>query len=131
KFNDGVLNDKNLLSDEHRNNSYLEDNMDVISTRAKAAVSHIQQLLTPNQRVTAQRHFALNYLMTHRSWLSVVISARTKRAHFNTSTGNYEEGSYRSFYNFIASYVNSLRKGGKTFEAIKTVWKGDDLLSNK
>jgi len=50
----------------------------------------------------------MNYLMTHRGWLSVALSNRTKNAHYNTATGIYEEGSYKSFYKWFEFSVKDM-----------------------
>lgn len=80
--------------------------------------AHISNVITnidgqiPNEaRVHAQRHFALNYFMTHRGWLSIVASRRFKNRHLNIETGEVEEGSYRTLWNFMGRYIKEYKKG--------------------
>jgi hypothetical protein len=64
--------------------------------------------------------------MTHRGWLSVALSNRTKNAHYNTATGIYEEGSYKSFYKWFESSVKDM-VSKKNIRAFNDGWNGKDL----
>jgi hypothetical protein len=117
---------KSKLDPEFANDEYLEIKMQAITDKVKRAASQLDTQITQSQRTAAQRHFAMNYLMTHKGWLSVKISDRTKNAHYNTATGIYEEGSYKSFYKwFEASVTDMVSK--KNIRAFNDGWNGKDL----
>jgi hypothetical protein len=117
---------KSKLDPEFANDQYLEEKLQAITEKVKRAASQLDTQITQSQRTAAQRHFAMNYLMTHRGWLSVALSNRTKNAHYNTATGIYEEGSYKSFYKwFEASVTDMVSK--KNIRAFNDGWNGKDL----
>lgn len=120
---------KSLLAPELANDEYIGEKMNKITQQVKRAVSQLDQQITESQRVAAQRHFALNYLMTHRSWFSITLSNRTKNAHYNTTTGEYEEGSYRSFIHFAETAIKDFTSKG-VIESFKAAWRGDDISKN-
>lgn len=117
---------KEKLDPEFATDEYIEEKMQAITDKVKQAASQLDTQITQSQRTAAQRHFAMNYLMTHRGWLSVALSNRTKNAHYNTATGIYEEGSYRSFYKFLEESVKDM-VSNKNIKAFKEAWNGKDL----
>lgn len=129
EFNKSILKDSELLSDSFRNSEYLREMMDTMSTRIKASVTQVEQLLTPTQRVAAQRHYALNYLMTHQSWFTIMTSSRFKRQHYDTSTGQIEEGSYRAFARTVSQSLKNFASQ-RNLNAFKSIWRGEDLLTD-
>lgn len=125
-FRDGI---KSELDDSLDKDQYLQDKMEAMTKGVKNAVTKLDQQITSAQRVAAQRHFAMNYLMTHRSWLSIMISNRTKNAHYNLNSGEHEEGSYRSFYHMAQKAIVGLAKDKNT-GILKDLWNGKDLEPN-
>jgi hypothetical protein len=117
---------KSKLDPEFANDQYLEEKLQAITEKVKRAASQLDTQITQSQRTAAQRHFAMNYLMTHRGWLSVALSNRTKNAHYNTATGIYEEGSYKSFYKWFESSVKDM-VSKKNIRAFNDGWNGKDL----
>jgi hypothetical protein len=117
---------KSKLGPEFANDQYLEEKLQAITEKVKRAASQLDTQITQSQRTAAQRHFAMNYLMTHRGWLSVALSNRTKNAHYNTATGIYEEGSYKSFYKWFESSVKDM-VSKKNIRAFNDGWNGKDL----
>src|SRR5690606_6238705 len=68
----------------------------------------------------------MNYLMTHRSWLSITISNRTKNAHYNLNSGEHEEGTYRSFFKLIQDGMTGFIKT-KNIKAFRDAYNGEGL----
>ena len=126
-FNEEI---KNKLSEDFRNDEYLKLKLEKVTNFVKRAASQLDTQITSEQRVAAQRHFAMNYLMTHRGWLSIALANRTKNSHFNMATGEYEEGSYRTFYNFMGKALPSIFKQ-KSFSEFRDLWNGKDLKVQK
>lgn len=122
-FTEGL---NNKLREDFRTQEYLDVKMDKITQMVKTTASQLDTQITSEQRVAAQRHFAMNYLMTHRGWLAIKIADRTKNSHFNMATGEFEEGSYRTFYNFMGEALPSLFKE-KSFSAFTDLWNGKGL----
>lgn len=123
RFTEGL---NNKLREDFRTQEYLDAKMDKITTLIKRGASQLDTQITSEQRVAAQRHFAMNYLMTHRGWLAIALANRTKNSHFNMATGEFEEGSYRTFYNFMGDALPSLFKQ-KSFSVFRDLWNGKDL----
>lgn len=123
KFTEGL---SDALREDFRTQKYLDAKMDRITTMIKTTASQLDTQITSEQRVAAQRHFAMNYLMTHRGWLAIKIADRTKNSHFNMATGEFEEGSYRTFYDFMGEALPSLFKE-KSFSVFRDKWNGKDL----
>lgn len=106
--------------------AYLAEKMTALTLSIKRNASQIDTQITQSQRVAAQRNFLMNFLMQHRGWLSIAINNRTKGMHRNLSTGQIEEGSYVSLYNFIGDLTRSFlnKKGLKAFAE---TWNGNNI----
>lgn len=122
-FNDGI---KSKLDESLNKDEYLTTKMGALTKSVKNAVTQLDQQITSTQRTAAQRHFAMNYLMTHRSWLSIALSNRTKNAHYNLNSGEHEEGSYRSFFHVVQEAIVGFAKH-KNKRILKDLWEGKDL----
>lgn len=95
---------------------YLETQFSTLQNAATSAVSRLDTLITESQRTQAQRHFGWSFLMTHMSWLVIGTSTRFKSAQRNLNSGQIEEGSYRTFINFMGDALGGIRENGlKTF----------------
>ena len=91
-------------------------------------VADIDGQIPSDKKIAAQRNFMLNFVMTHKSWLSIATSNRTKSRHFNTSTGLYEEGNYGSMVRVFGKIFSEVKEQGLTnvVNAMKTVWDNAD-----
>lgn len=92
--------------------------------------SLIDGQIPEEDRVLAQRHYLLSYFMTHRGWLSIAIARRFKDRHLNLETSMTEEGSYRSFWNYMGRLGKEYKDGNfKNFvSSFKEAWdKGDEV----
>jgi len=127
KINESIY---NKLKPDFQNKDYLDSKMQNVTRAVKRAASQLDTQITTEQRVAAQRHFALNYFMTHKGWLSVKISNRTKNSHYNLATGEYEQGSYRTFGSFVANGLYEMAKN-KNIKAFTDLWNGKDLKPEK
>ena len=60
-----------------------------------------------------QRDVLGRFAMTHKGWQAISAANRLKRRHLNLQTGQVEEGTYFSVYNFFVENFNQgLKKGG-------------------
>ena len=83
----------------------------------------IDNQLSKEDKVLAQRHGLWSLLMTHRPWLVVATENRFKAVHHNAQTNMWEEGSYRSMFNFFGGVIREWRQNGhKVMQAFKTEW---------
>jgi len=125
-FNDKAIRSKLLNKDgEKMSDSEYEafktEKINAIRGHISNVISNIDGQIPNEARVHAQRHFALNYFMTHRGWLSIVASRRFKNRHLNVETGEVEEGSYRTLWNFMGRYLKEYKKGN--FGDFVKAWK--------
>lgn len=121
---------KEKLLPDFQNDNYLNTKLEAITDNIKRAASQLDTQVTSEQRLAAQRHFALNYLMTHRGWLSIALSNRTKNSHYNLMSGQFEEGSYRTLYNYVTKGIKDTIKN-KNFSTFIDMWNGKDLEPKK
>ena len=119
---------KQTLGTNDINEEYINKKMMDVKKFVSRNVSDIDGQIPNDKRIAAQRNFMLNYVMTHKSWLSIATSNRTKSRHFNTSTGLYEEGNYASMYRVFGKIIQETRQQGlpKIMKAMKTVWDNAD-----
>jgi len=126
EFEDKAIRSKLLNKDgEKMSDSEYEafktEKINAIRGHISNVISNIDGQIPNEARVHAQRHFALNYFMTHRGWLSIVASRRFKNRHLNVETGEVEEGTYRTLWNFMGRYLKEYKKGN--FGDFVKAWK--------
>lgn len=122
KFKDGL---EGKIKDADKQ-AYLQQKMNAVTDQIKRNVSQFDAQITTSQRVAAQRNFALNFFMTHRGWMSIVTSNRTKALHRNVMSGELEEGSYVSFYNYLGDVARGMMNK-KGLNAFRSAWNGEDI----
>lgn len=115
-FDDKAIRSKLLNKDGEKMSdseyeSFKTEKINAIRGHISNVITNIDGQIPNEARVHAQRHFALNYFMTHRGWLSIVASRRFKNRHLNVETGEIEEGSYRTLWNFMGRYLKEYKKG--------------------
>lgn len=120
------------LSDEDFRNFVKEREKGVI-TRVREIVKVVDGQIPDYERSAAQRHFFLSFFTTHRGWLAIAYARRFKNRHINLQTGQDEQGSYRSFGNFISrNFGNLYNKGFSNFlKDIKQDWIESDEIERK
>ena len=101
-----------------------------IISRVREVVKFVDGQVPDYERSAAQRHFFLSFFTTHRGWLSIAYARRFKNKHINFQTGQEEQGSYRSFANFVSrSFGNAYDNGFKNFlKDAKTDWMAADEI---
>ena len=115
------------MSDE-RLNEYIDNVMQGVQSFTSNVISNVDGQIPNEMRVTAQRHFLLNFFMTHRGWLSIATSRRFKNRHLNTNSGVIEEGSYRSFWNYMGRYLKEYKSSNfkNVIGSFKEAYQGAD-----
>lgn len=84
-----------------------------VANKLKKVVERIDGMITNEERTAMQRDVLFRFAMTHKGWLAISASNRLKRRHLNLQTGQVEEGTYFSVYNFFVQNFNQgLKKGG-------------------
>jgi hypothetical protein len=109
-----------------------------LSQRAKVISQAVDGTVNAEDQVAAQRNVITNLMMTHRSWLSILLSRRFKKGQFSLSTGRMEEGHFRTLMNVLYDLAKapgksseilknlnlSQRKNMKRFTIESTLWLG-------
>jgi len=109
----------------------IEDIENSIRAQVKNLNIRVDNQLSKEDKVLAQRHGLLNLLMIHRGWLVAATENRFKGMHHNTQTDMWEEGSYRSFYNYLGGVIKEWRRNGHSVvKAFKTEWDNAGKLDN-
>jgi hypothetical protein len=109
---DRLAEDMNRVNDD----KFKEDfrNMELgVANKLKKVVERIDGMITNEERTSMQRDVLGRFAMTHKGWLAISAANRFKRRHLNLQTGQMEEGTYYSLYNFVVeNFNNGLKKGG-------------------
>lgn len=110
--------------------TFMNEKEKAVTTRIREIVKFVDGQIPEYERSAAQRHFFLSFFTTHRGWLSIAYARRFKNKHFNFQTGQEEQGSYRSFANFITNNLSGLYKDGfKDFiKNSKEQWENADEI---
>lgn len=84
-----------------------------VLAKIKKIMERVDGQITDEERTYGQRHFLLKFMTTHKGWLSITAANRFKRRHINLQTGQREEGSYVTAYNFIGNLIGKAIKDKK------------------
>ena len=132
-FNDTAIRNRVLNSEGNKMTdaeyeAFKTEKINTIRGHMSNVITNIDGQIPNEARVHAQRHFLLNFFMTHRGWLSIVASRRFKNRHLNVETGEIEEGSYRTVWNYMGRYIQEYRKSNfKEFvKSFKTAFDSAD-----
>lgn len=109
---DRLAQDMNKVNDD----KFKEDfrNMELaVASKLKKVVERVDGMISDEERTSMQRDVLGRFAMTHKGWLAISAANRFKRRHLNLQTGQMEEGTYYSLYNFVVdNFNNGLKKGG-------------------
>lgn len=109
---DSLAKDMGRTNDEEFQKDFRNMELGVI-TKLKKVVERIDGMITNEERTAMQRDVLGRFAMTHKGWLAISAANRLKRRHLNLQTGQVEEGTYFSVYNFFVENFNQgLKKGG-------------------
>ena len=109
---DKLAQDMGRTNDEEFQKDFRNMELGVI-TKLKKVVERIDGMITNEERTAMQRDVLGRFAMTHKGWLAISAANRLKRRHLNLQTGQVEEGTYFSVYNFFVENFNQgLKKGG-------------------
>lgn len=101
----------------------LEIKKEQMSQKALSAIQRIDTQIPEHQRSIAARDARFNFFLSHLNYLMVQIPLKVKERHYNISEETWQEGNWRTTFNFISKLAT------KPSEIAKT-WKesmGDDL----
>jgi hypothetical protein len=123
---------KALLTDENGNalsetafQDYMDNKVKGLGDRMREVILNIDTMIPDETRLAVQRNALFSIFLTHKQFLPIAISRRTRSAFWNMQTGEYEQGTYRSNLNFIAEAIKEMQKVG-SFNMIKhfhKAWK--------
>lgn len=80
--------------------------------------SIVDGVLSPEDRIFAQRNAVLKFLTTHRGWYTIAADKRFKARQMNFVTGQEEVGHYTMLYEWIKDAINKARKEGTGLRGI-------------
>lgn len=104
---------------------------DTVEKQMRATQREIRSLdnicdgkLSQEDKSAATRNWMLNFTMAHRGWFQLAFQRRWKKAGYNYSTNQMEEGSNRTLMRYIGKTFSILRedKTRKLFSVINDEW---------
>lgn len=78
---------------------------EVITNRASAAIQDIDTQIPQHEKSILARDARANFLLNFLSWFTLAVQKKTKNYHYSISRENYEEGNWRTTYNFLESLI--------------------------
>lgn len=90
-----------------------EKTMSRVSNKIKRDVQAVDGVLSEADKVAAQRDVLTNFLLQHRGWFLINMARRFKKSHYNAADGRFEEGHYRTVWNFITENYKDILNPGK------------------
>lgn len=94
-----------------------------VIAKARQVVQSADGVLNETDQVAAQRDMLTSMFMQHRGWLPINLTRRFKKRHFNISTGQFEEGHYRTLFSFLKQAALNL----KNPQNVREYWNDLDL----
>ena len=76
-----------------------------LQLKIEFVANRIDGALGQTDKAAAHRHAFMQLLTTHRGWLFSGVQNRFKKKGMNEITGEYEEGYYRSWFNFLGATI--------------------------
>lgn len=92
-----------------------------VVAKAKQVIQSADGVLNEFDQVSAQRDMLTNLFMMHRGWLLINLTKRFKRKHYNISTGQVEEGHYRTLANFLGKVISTTRNKESLRDYLKSL----------
>jgi hypothetical protein len=89
--------------------------MEAISSKAAALLARTDARVPEYQRSVAARDARANFFLTFINWFTINAQLKLKDRHYNLAEQKWQEGSWRSTYNFIESIVMKPKD-------IKSIW---------
>ena len=95
-----------------------KERLNFLKNRIQTAKQEIDNQIPQEEKGQIQRHSVFSFFSLHKGFLISSVTKRMKSRHLNLYTGQLEEGSYLSTFNFLADIVKDARKKG-----LKETWK--------
>lgn len=127
-----LIKDSGTSLSEEQYKKEFEESLLTINNKVRKFVERIDGNIPQHEKTQLQRNFIGAFTMTHKGWLSIAASNRFKSSHFNSQTGQVEEGSYitlaRKGRMVVDGFVDSLKaKSIKPFlDSFKNAWVNAD-----
>lgn len=90
--------------------------MEAISTRTTSVIQRVDAQVPEHQRSVASRNAFANFFMMHLNWFLIQSQLKLKDRHYNISEDTYQEGNWRTAWNFLQSGIMKPKN-------IKQLWK--------
>lgn len=107
--------------------------VDVVQRQMVATQREIRSLsnicdgtLSQEDKSAATRNWMLNFTMAHRGWFQLAAMRRYKKAGYNYSTNQMEEGTHRTLFRFMLNTFKMLKEDNlrNLFSTINEEWAG-------
>jgi hypothetical protein len=82
---------------------------------------NVDSIISETDQTMAQRDVLLSSMMVFRSWIVIGLTKKFKNKHFNFTTGQFDEGQYRSNMKVARKMFQSLGRNGSIKEFIKSL----------
>lgn len=121
----------NLLTDENGQrfseealDEYVEQKIKGMGDRMREVVMNTDTMIPDETRLAVQRNAIFSILLTHKQFLPLNISRRTRAGFYNPMTGQYEEGTYVSTLSFVGEAIKEMQKVGSIniIKGFKKAW---------
>lgn len=123
------------ITDELRNKvPDIDKRMQNVRNSITVAKQEVDSQISSTDRTKMQRHALLSFLTLHKGWLITSMTRRFKSKHLNLYTGLEEEGSYSGTFgsdSFFSDLVQSWKKEGVSFKAVKENWKNSSVTRRR
>jgi len=95
---------------------WIEEKSEAISVKSLDAIQRIDSQIAEHQKSIAARDSRANFMLMHMNWLITAVQYRFKNKHFNLSTGDYQEGSWRFLGRLLSNMIVNPKQ-------IRQIWK--------
>lgn len=129
---DRLMKDSGTSLSEAEYRKEFKDSMLSIDSKIRKFVERIDGNIPQHEKTQLQRNFIGAFTMTHKGWLSIVTSNRFKSSHFNSQTGQVEEGSYitlaRKSRMVVDAFIDGIKKKNMKgfYDALRDTWTNMD-----
>lgn len=94
-----------------------------MSQKALAAIQRVDSQIPEHQKSIASRHAGFNFFLSHMNYLLAQLPLRFKDRHYNISEESWQEGTYRTAYNFLHKMIAN----PKEYRKVWSETMGDDV----
>lgn len=100
----------NLTAEQAKD--FIDNRNTLIKGRIKSAIQNVDGQISTEDKSMSTRNAFFSFMNIHRSWLMIATQKKWKSRQLNTSTGYYEEGSYRNTLRVFGDVIKDAKRSG-------------------